>query len=962
MAGLQSALAGAEEAVAKTGQKLQGVGAMLSAGVTAPLAGLGAIAIKTAADQEQLEVAFTTMLGSADKAKGLIKQLSDFSASTPFELPQVVGAGRKLLAFGVEAENVQDTLRRLGDISAGVGAPLEDIAEIYGKAKTSGRLFAEDINQLTGRGIPIIEALATTLGKPTSAIKGMVEAGDIGFAELQAAVASLTDEGGKFSGLMEAQSHTVSGLLSTLQDNFNIALGEIGKQLIETFDLKSILSGAAEMIGKVTAAIKDFIAANPEAFKWIAIFVGGLAALGPVLVAVGTALTMAAPAMGIFGAVLGVVVSPLGLVVAGIGALIALDVGGIRTTLGALGGYFMQVATDGDYLNDFLADLPGWLQGPVEALGKFASGAKTALQGLGEIFTGSLEPMGDWSYWWEQMADTLGEGPANAIHGIGERILALKSSFAAGGWDFDSLFGELTARLTGIGEDTYDTTEAIESFVGALTGSTEIADAVANWLLAFEDFRVGVQDALTAAGSAISTFGSSPEWAAAVASVQTSAGNIATAIGDAFTGKISLGDLGATVSTEFGNVQKTLETLFSSDAWTKLGDDLKAAFKLDELGTSISTALGPEVMGYFSTFADTIAEPLARVQTAFDGLVATLTGLDFGPIQEGITSFQTALQGMIDAIFSGGGEGGGMDWGAMLGTATMGAAALAINMFSAALTVLGVVAQTMVAQAKIVLDGLTGVINGLTTTIQGLKDGDYSMAFAGLQEAFGALGGFLLDTAANITGALSDITGAVGGALTNTLTDLGFDEMATQVDGFVKKVQGFLTYVSGLAAGTISVDFKIPSWMATLTSWKPDLTALTDWEWPDISALTDWTWPDLSALTGWDWPKFPSFSWPDIPTPGWINTLVEMVGKLNPFGGLSGGQLGKSYFTGGPLWVGEHGKELVNLPRGSEVVSNRDLNTRMGGVTVQVQSMSVRDDRDVYAIAYAVADIINRGG
>jgi tape measure domain-containing protein len=210
--GATKVLEGAGRSLKDFGSSMVGLGGKLTAGITAPLLGLGGGALKIASDFEQVQVAFNTMLGDAGKAQTLFNDIKEFSASTPFEFPEVVEAGRKLLAFGVGAEDITATMRRLGDVAAGVGAPLREVAEIYGKARVQGRLFAEDINQLTGRGIPILGALAQVMGVNESAIKKMVEEGKVGFPELEAAFKTMTDQGGQFSGLMQAQSQTLGGL------------------------------------------------------------------------------------------------------------------------------------------------------------------------------------------------------------------------------------------------------------------------------------------------------------------------------------------------------------------------------------------------------------------------------------------------------------------------------------------------------------------------------------------------------------------------------------------------------------------------------------------------------------------------------------------------------------------------------------------------------------------------------
>ena len=132
------------------------LGVTLSSG--ALVAGVGALAVsmvKLAADAEQAEVAFTTMLGSLGQAKALMGEIQQFAATTPFNTTELVSASKSLLAFGVAQDQIIPTMRTLGDVSAGLGINVRDLAEIYGKARVQGRLMSEDINQLTGRGIPV---------------------------------------------------------------------------------------------------------------------------------------------------------------------------------------------------------------------------------------------------------------------------------------------------------------------------------------------------------------------------------------------------------------------------------------------------------------------------------------------------------------------------------------------------------------------------------------------------------------------------------------------------------------------------------------------------------------------------------------------------------------------------------------------------------------------------------------
>jgi tape measure domain-containing protein len=200
---------------------------------------LGQAAVRGTADFEQTRIALDTMLGSGEKASALMKEISDFASSTPFEMPEVAKGAKNLLAFGFAQEQVIPTLRQLGDIAAGVNMPMTELAEIYGKARVQGRLFMEDINQLTGRGIPVIQALASTMGVAEADIRKLVEEGKVGFPQLEAAMASMTGEGSKFGGMMEKQSKSLNGQLSTLSDNF----ASIGRKIVGMDDQGNIKEG-----------------------------------------------------------------------------------------------------------------------------------------------------------------------------------------------------------------------------------------------------------------------------------------------------------------------------------------------------------------------------------------------------------------------------------------------------------------------------------------------------------------------------------------------------------------------------------------------------------------------------------------------------------------------------------------------------------------------------------------------
>ena len=208
---------------------------------------------------QQLEVAFETMLGSTEKASSLMAQITRTAAVTPFGLQDVAGGAKQLLAYGVEAEKVNETLVRLGDIAAGLSIPLNDLVYLYGTTMTQGRMFTQDLRQFQGRGIPLADELAKQFGVTKDAVDDLVTAGKVGFAEMEQAIVSMTSEGGKFGGLMEAQSKTITGQISNIEDAIDQMFNELGKSSEGVINLT--LSGVSaivenyELVGKALMGV-----------------------------------------------------------------------------------------------------------------------------------------------------------------------------------------------------------------------------------------------------------------------------------------------------------------------------------------------------------------------------------------------------------------------------------------------------------------------------------------------------------------------------------------------------------------------------------------------------------------------------------------------------------------------------------------------------------------------------------
>lgn len=186
--------------------------------------------VKIRGEFQQLDVAFRTMLGSAEKADALMSQLVRTAATTPFDLQGVAQGAKQLLAYGIAAEDVNDTLVRCGDVAAGLSIPLGDLVYLYGTTMTQGRMFTQDLRQFQGRGIPIAEELAKVLGTTTDKLGDMVTAGRVTSDVFQQAFNNMTSAGSRFGGLMDEQSKTITGQISNIEDAIDVMFNKLGQQ------------------------------------------------------------------------------------------------------------------------------------------------------------------------------------------------------------------------------------------------------------------------------------------------------------------------------------------------------------------------------------------------------------------------------------------------------------------------------------------------------------------------------------------------------------------------------------------------------------------------------------------------------------------------------------------------------------------------------------------------------------
>lgn len=259
-------------------------GIMRGVGVaTAALGGLAAAAVgvgvKTAASMEQAQISFTTMLGSAQEADAFIRQLQDFAAKTPFDFPGLQSAASSLISAGIDANKVIPIMTSLGNATSGMGTGAEGIQRAtvaLQQMNAAQKISGEDLNQLRDAGIPVYDLLAASMGKSKEEVAGLAQSGKLGKDALDALMKGLESGQGleRFSGLMDKQSQSLSGLAATFQDTIQMGLAQTMTPLVPVF--KTLLQAASDLAARVMPQIQAGLAAAAPAIERVA---GGVAKL-----------------------------------------------------------------------------------------------------------------------------------------------------------------------------------------------------------------------------------------------------------------------------------------------------------------------------------------------------------------------------------------------------------------------------------------------------------------------------------------------------------------------------------------------------------------------------------------------------------------------------------------------------------------------------------------------------------
>ncbi|NJN27150.1 MAG: hypothetical protein HC819_14820 [Cyclobacteriaceae bacterium] len=234
IAQVRNSVQGLDKDVAKTYSGIESMGKRVGGLIAGYLSfnaaqSLVSSLIQVRGEFQKLDISLQTILGNKKEADALFAQVVELAAKTPFQLTEVGQATKQLLAYKVSSDEVIDVTRRLGDVSAGLSIPLNDLIYLYGTTRIQNRLYTRDLIQFTGRGIDLTSSLAKQFGVTDEKVRSLVESGKVGFENVKVAIEEMTNAGGSFYNLMEKQSSTVTGQLSNLKDAWEVLLNTIGE-------------------------------------------------------------------------------------------------------------------------------------------------------------------------------------------------------------------------------------------------------------------------------------------------------------------------------------------------------------------------------------------------------------------------------------------------------------------------------------------------------------------------------------------------------------------------------------------------------------------------------------------------------------------------------------------------------------------------------------------------------------
>lgn len=217
------------DSVNKTLTKLGG--ALVAAFSVQKIAQISTNISKLGMEFEDVRVDLETMLGSAEKADYMFKDIMTMAARTPFESKDLLDATKQMLSFGIAEKDVIKYSKMLGDISGGDRNKFSSMVLNFGQAASKGKLQGDDAKSFTMMGFNPLKQLSEMTGRSMQDLEKAMSKGQISFEMLVKAMEKATSKGGRFYNLMDKRSQTMSGKLSTLSDTFSLWAGLTGEQI-----------------------------------------------------------------------------------------------------------------------------------------------------------------------------------------------------------------------------------------------------------------------------------------------------------------------------------------------------------------------------------------------------------------------------------------------------------------------------------------------------------------------------------------------------------------------------------------------------------------------------------------------------------------------------------------------------------------------------------------------------------
>lgn len=361
-------------------------------GMAGGILNMGIASVQAAAQMRQYEIAFQTMLKSAEAGTQMLRDLQQFAAETPFDVPGVVSAGQQLMAFGFKAEEIIPMLTNLGDAASGLGLGTEGVSRLayaLGQMQTSGKLNAQDMMQLTSAGISAWDMLAQAAGKTVAEMKDLCSKGAIDSkAAVQTIVAGMNDQ---FGGMMAKTSDEVSGLLANIEETAGNTSAAVGKYLTEAFNIKGILKDVSDRLGEFQQKMQTATEQGKS--------------MGDVIKE-----CVPAPVIAVIGAFAAVLAVVSVAAVATLGAVLGLSAG-IVAAGAAIGAAIALIIT---YWDDLANAVKAAVQGILDTVVIIGTAVTEAILGVVRWILDTIGDMwaditGDHNNWFNDFADMLGD-------------------------------------------------------------------------------------------------------------------------------------------------------------------------------------------------------------------------------------------------------------------------------------------------------------------------------------------------------------------------------------------------------------------------------------------------------------------------------------------------------------------------------------------------------------------------